>query len=221
MAVRTRDLLELLRAVRAQLAGMHAPELARFLDDWPRWACAAAAPGRPSARPLPVLRFLAATIARTRRLDPRLAVALTRAAPALRWPQTYSIAEVSAEFLANYAWAEFVGPGAPVRCAHLSSGLLLLGPGVHYPGHHHPAEEIYVPLAGTAEWQRGCEPWTRRPPGTIVLHPSDAIHAMRTGQEPMLALYLWRGGGLDRSARLAPEDAASRGGGLTETRRFR
>ena len=210
MAVRTRDLLELLRAVRAHLAGLHAPELARFLDEWPRWPCAAAPPRRRSDRPLPALRFLPGTLARTRALDRRLAAALASAVPDLVWRRTYSRAQVGARFLENYAWTEFVGPAGPVRCQRLSGGLLLLGPEVHYPGHRHPAEEIYVPLAGTAEWQRGCEPWTARPPGTAVRHESGAIHAMRTASEPLLALYLWRGHGLDCSARLVPAGAESR-----------
>ena len=206
MDAQARNLLELLRVVRAQLAGLHAPELARFLDEWPRWGRAAPLPRLRSARPLPVLRYLAEAIARTRMLDRRLAAALARAAHGLRWRQTYSKAQVGARFLENYAWTEFLGPAAPVRCARLSGGLLLLGPRVHYPGHRHPAEELYLPLAGTAEWQRGREPWTLRAPGTVVLHQSGEIHAMRTGVEPLLALYLWRGGGLDRSARLVPGD---------------
>jgi mannose-6-phosphate isomerase-like protein (cupin superfamily) len=217
---RTGNLLELLRAARARLARLQAPELARFLDDGPRWACAAAPPRRPAARPLPVLRFLADAMARSRVLDQRLAAALTRAMPDLLWRQTYSKTQVDPRFLANYGWTEFLGPHAPVRCARLSCGLLLLGPGIHYPGHRHPAEEIYVPLAGTAEWQRGREPWTVRLPGAAILHESGEIHAMRTGTEPLLALYLWRGGGLDRSARLVPAVAAEHGRGLIEPMRL-
>ncbi len=209
MDARTADLLGLLRAVRAHLVGLRAPELARFLDEWPRWACATAPRRRRSGHPLAALRFLPGTLARTRMLDRRLVAALSRVMPDLRWRQTYSRAQVGARFLANYAWTEFLGPAAPVRCSRLSAGLLLLGPEIHYPGHRHPAEEIYVPLAGTAEWQRGREPWTVRPPGSAVLHESGAIHAMRTASEPLLALYLWRGHGLDRSARLVPTGAAA------------
>lgn len=208
MAAGTRELSELFRAVRARLVGLHTPEPARFLDEWPRWAGAAARPARHRGRRLAVLRHLAETIARTRALDPRLAAALARATPVLTWRQTYSKAQVGARFLDNYAWTELLGPDAPVRCPRLSGGLLLLGPGIHYPGHCHPAEELYVPLAGSAEWQRGDEPWTTRPPGTAVLHRSGEVHAMRTGSEPLLALYLWRGGGLDRSARLIAQGDA-------------
>ena len=209
MDERTADLFALLRAVRAHLVGLGAPELERFLDEWPRWTSASAPRGRRHGRPLRALRLLPQALARTRRLDRRLAAALARVMPDLRWRQTYSKAQVGARFLANYAWTEVLGPAAPIRSARLSGGLLLLGPETHYPGHRHPAEEIYLPLAGTAEWQRGREPWTARPPGSAVLHESGVIHAMRTAREPLLALYLWRGEGLDHSARLVPEGAAA------------
>ena len=71
--------------------------------------------------------------------------------------------------------------------------LLLLGPGMHYPDHVHPAEEIYHLLGGTAEWWRPDEGWRRKAPGTVIRHPSMMRHAMRTGGEPMLALYCWTG----------------------------
>ena len=33
----------------------------------------------------------------------------------------------------------------------IAAGFLLLGPHTHYPRHSHAAEELYIPLAGTAE----------------------------------------------------------------------
>jgi quercetin dioxygenase-like cupin family protein len=69
----------------------------------------------------------------------------------------------------------------------------MLGPATTYPGHRHPAEEVYVPLAGTAWWQRGDEPWRRVAPGRPIHHPPLMSHATRTGGSPLIALYLWRG----------------------------
>ena len=36
----------------------------------------------------------------------------------------------------------------------------------------------------------------RRAAGEVIHHPSNVSHAMRTGDEPLVALYLWRGGPL-------------------------
>jgi hypothetical protein len=85
------------------------------------------------------------------------------------------------------------GPGGLVASEELALGVLMLGPGIHYPTHRHPAVEIYVPLAGEAEWQKGEEPWRREPPGAVIRHESMMPHATRTLAEPLLAAYLWRG----------------------------
>jgi len=77
--------------------------------------------------------------------------------------------------------------------AAFAAGLLMLGSSTLYARHNHPAEEIYLPLAGTALWQRGDAPWRPVPPGRPIHHPPDLPHATRTGGAPLLALYFWRG----------------------------
>jgi len=69
---------------------------------------------------------------------------------------------------------------------------------VRDPGadHHHVAEEIYVPLTGGTEWRMGEGGFRKREAGQVVHHASNVNHAMRTGNEPLLALYIWRGGPL-------------------------
>ena len=46
-------------------------------------------------------------------------------------------------------------------------------------------------IGGTADWRRGVEPWTSRPPGDFVLHPSGVRHATQTGLEPVLSMVAW------------------------------
>lgn len=115
-----------------------------------------------------------------------------------RWHQTagYRRAPPSPGFLDNYGYAVIAGPphGAPFiwRNDPLEIGVLLLGPDTCYPPHHHPALEIYLPLH-RAEWRRGGEDWREEPPGRVIFHRSFEAHATRTGDRPLLALYLWRG----------------------------
>lgn len=82
-------------------------------------------------------------------------------------------------------------------------GILMLGPGADYPAHHHVAEELYITLAGTAGWRNGAAPYTPRPPGSVTHHPSQVVHAMKAGAEPLLALYIWRGGDLAQKSNIA------------------
>jgi hypothetical protein len=59
-------------------------------------------------------------------------------------------------------------------------------------------------LSGTAEWQQGDAGWQERTPGTVIHHASEEPHAMRSGAQPLLALYLWRSNDLNQKARLDP-----------------
>lgn len=172
-----RRLLEALGAPRAILAG------------WPD--CVEAVPCAPLL--LPVLRFLPQTMLATVPETDALAAQLIADVAGLAWAQSFASGEASPAFLANYGWTEIIGPRAPLRAARLSAGFLLLGPRVAFPLHRHPAEEVYVPLSGTAVWRRGRRPFGPVPPGRIIHHSPWLPHAMRTSDEPLLAMYVWRG----------------------------
>ncbi len=96
------------------------------------------------------------------------------------------------EFSGN-AHADIIGDPGPVPSQIMFCGFILMAPQTFYPTHNHTAVELYLVLGGTAEWQRGTEPWTRRPPGAFILHRSEIGHAMRSLEEPLLALYAWHG----------------------------
>jgi Dimethlysulfonioproprionate lyase len=180
------------------------PALVPFLADWPRTYQLRSVP----AAGLPVVRWLAAVARDPAAFGGDVVAALCRAAPALAWRQSYSVKELDSAFLDNYGWTEILGLNGPVMSERLACGFLILGPSVHYPRHHHEAEEFYLPLSGTAAWQHGVAEWCDRPPGTAIHHASGDAHAMRTGTDPLLALYLWRSTNLAQKARL--ECAASR-----------
>jgi hypothetical protein len=132
---------------------------------------------------------------------------LASLAPALSWAQNpnYRRAPPAPDFLANYGYAVIAGPAAgllaPIRCETLALGILLLGPGTHYPLHSHPAVELYVTLSGDGEWWRDQGPWRTFPPDRVIHHASLVPHATRAGTRPLLAAYLWQGD-LARHARL-------------------
>ena len=98
------------------------------------------------------------------------------------------IYNADAAFLDNYGWCEILGESGPIAGGPIACGLLLLGPATLYPRHRHEAEEIYLPLHGTAAWQQGDAVWRDRAPGTLIHHAGDEPHAMRTGAGPMQAV---------------------------------
>jgi hypothetical protein len=192
--------LKIAEQVKRLLENLRQPALAPYLADWPcngrlRETAAAA---------LPVLRWLPQMAGDAAAFDVDLVTAVAHAAPTLSWRQTYSVQELGAAFLDNYAWSEIFGAAGPLPSARVACGFLVLGPATHYPRHRHEAEEIYLPLSGTAAWQQGDAVWRDRPAGTLIHHAGNEPHAMRTGASPLLALYLWRSANLAQKAHLDP-----------------
>jgi hypothetical protein len=190
--------VEIAAQCKILLQSLRQPALAPFLADWPRRYEQRAV----AASELPVLRWLSDIPRDTAAFGGGLVAALCRAAPSLSWRQTYTADDLDAAFLDNYGWSEIIGTKGPLAAARIACGFLLLGPSTRYPRHRHDAEEIYLPLSGTANWQQGDGSWRERSPGTMIYHASDEPHAMHTGAVPLLALYLWRGANLAQKARL-------------------
>ena len=129
-------------------------------------------------------------------LDPAaLAGAIDALSGALRWFQgdIYPPEEIGAAYAARAGAASILGPHGSFHSDRLVMGVFIMGPGLYYPPHAHPATEVYCVVGGTAQWRRGEEPWAPRPPGSLIHHPGGITHAMNTGDEPMLAVWLWRG----------------------------
>ena len=174
----------------------------------------------------PLARAIRATTVGAPRLAPRRLAACRHWQPALaladdasaaiagllaplaalfHWVQNpnYSDVNMGPGYMDNYAYAELVGRRGLFGGGDYALGVLLLGPGLTYPPHAHPANEVYYVVGGTAEWRRGPGPWKAQAPGSLIEHPSGLVHATRTGDEPLLALYLWWGD-IATPARLVP-----------------
>jgi hypothetical protein len=192
------DIGKLIERTHALLDSLRAAALGPFLTDWP--LANERRPVAPSA--LPVLRWLPEVKANAPALTLELVNELSRAATMMAWRQTYTATEIGAAFLENYGYSEIVGLSGPLASERLACGFLLLGPETHYPRHRHEAEEVYIPLAGTASWQQGDGRWRERLPGTVIHHASHEPHAMRTGARALLALYLWRSANLHQKSQL-------------------
>ena len=189
---------QLLEQTHAFLISLNAPGLIPFLSDWPRTSQRRA--NVPAS--LSVLSWLPQIKANAPPSSATLVGELSKLSAVLTWHQTYKQPMVGAAFLDNYGYTELLGLTGPVPSQHLACGFLLLGPSTMYPRHRHEAEEIYVPLSGTAAWQHGTQGWREESPGTVIHHASDEPHAMRTGIQPLLALYLWRSDNLNQKSRL-------------------
>lgn len=166
---------------------------ARLADEIERLS--PARPRRPAGRRVPATAFLDGALA----IGGPETVDLLGAVAGLR--RHLSWTKPPAEGLGwsvagRLAWAEIVGPKAPVPSDTMRLGLHLQGPRTRYPAHLHAADELYLTLGGEAWWARD-DVWSDTPdrPGTLRYHAPCAVHAVETRAVAMLALYAWWGPG--------------------------
>lgn len=158
--------------------------------------CDVLEPVRAAARRIPAARLLQALVSAP--VEPRVAPlvdAFLAVEPAADWLQNpnYTRDTMGQSFLDAYGYVEILGPGRVMACADLRIGFLLLGPGVLYPTHGHPAAEVYHVVAGSAQWWRDGQDWREVGPGVAIHHRPDERHATRASSRGVLALYAWAG----------------------------
>ncbi len=118
----------------------------------------------------------------------RVADAIGELSPDIVWRRRES---EDRAFMLGHASADIVGPAAEAleQRPDVRVGISLMAPGVTYPDHQHPPEEVYLVLSD-GEWRQGAEPWVKPGMGGIVYNPPDIIHAMRSSRrEPLLAVW--------------------------------
>lgn len=88
---------------------------------------------------------------------------------------------------------ELLGPDGLIKSNSIRLGLYGMLPNCEYGIRTHPAEEVFLMLAGTAFWKRGSAPYEALGPGQRSYHPSMMEHANKTGATAFLSVYVWRG----------------------------
>jgi hypothetical protein len=93
----------------------------------------------------------------------------------------------------KFAYVELVGPKGMMPSQTISCGLYLQQQNTFYPSHWHAAVEDYLVISGTADWQTDDGAFVSKPPGAHIEHASNQPHAMQTLEDPLLAMWFWRG----------------------------
>ncbi len=79
-----------------------------------------------------------------------------RIAKQLPWQHTAGYLDVlPQDYLDNFGYVQLLGPGSIVEHPFVRVGIGLWGPHLHYPSHHHEAEELYHVLAGEPVFSSG------------------------------------------------------------------
>lgn len=109
------------------------------------------------------------------------------------WWQRPGADEVGEPFKSGHANSIVIGPGGLEERDDVWVGVSLLAPGIDYPVHHHPPEEVYLVLS-EGQWNQNNGPWQEPGVGGVVHNPPNILHSMRSGEKPLLATWcLWIG----------------------------
>ena len=133
---------------------------------------------------------------------PELLALFDRYKDQLFWEQSYKKEDdvVPDSMLANYGFAEIIGSRGPFVSNRVRCGVGIYGPGVHYPRHWHEAEEIYLPLSGSACFTVDGEP-VERGPDQVLFVASNTPHGFTVNRDRAIVLfYLWQAGELRQTS---------------------
>ncbi len=121
----------------------------------------------------------------------RLADAFAPLADRLHWRLRPPEEGEDPAFRSGHANADVIGPAGLERHDDIVVGVSLLAPGVTFPDHRHPPEEIYVAMSA-GDWFDEDAGWRAPGIGGLVYHRPGIVHAMRSGEEPLLAFWSLR-----------------------------
>lgn len=124
----------------------------------------------------------------------KLAQGLVAASPHATWRETYKDTDIGDDFMTRFGCYCIIGGGGAFTSAQLWAWVVYMPAHLHYPWHHHPAEEMYLVLSGEAEFHRHGEPSETLRTGDTSYHASNQPHAMTTLGHPVMALVMWRNG---------------------------
>jgi len=110
------------------------------------------------------------------------------------WRETYKGTEIGQSFMDQFGCYCLIGPGGAWASDQMRGYVVYMPPGLWYPWHHHPAEELYYVLAGEGEFYKDCAPARTLGAGQASYHASTQSHALLTRDQPVMAYVLWRNG---------------------------
>ena len=120
--------------------------------------------------------------------------AIIAAGPHARWRETYKDTDIGDDFLSRFGCYCIIGDGGAFSSEQMRAWIVYMPPKLPYRWHQHLGEEMYLVVAGEAEFfRKGARSETLRP-GQTSMHAANQPHAMKTYDSPVLTLVVWRNG---------------------------
>jgi mannose-6-phosphate isomerase-like protein (cupin superfamily) len=191
--------LELLESVRNFTLEHRHPQVDNFkpaMRDWgTQWQAT-------SAAYLPVGDILAKAEKDCDTTSQQLVQTFARYNQRLRWEQSYRKQDglVPDAMLDAYGFSEIIGLHGPFVSDRIRAGIAIWGAHLDYPQHQHQAEEVYIVLAGSAEFSFDGNTTQTRRAGDVIFVESNRRHGFHTTDESLVILYLWQAGDLRQTS---------------------
>ena len=80
--------------------------------------------------------------------------AFITASPYAHWRQAYKGTTIGEKFLNEFGCYGLIGPESPFQSEKIRAWVVYMPKNFYYPWHQHPAEEMYLCLAGEAVFRR-------------------------------------------------------------------
>lgn len=117
---------------------------------------------------------------------------LKQLGPLAYWRDTYAGTNVSDRFMDEFGCFSLIGHNGFFKSDQMNAWMVYMPAGLYYPWHQHPAEEMYLCLAGEAVFKKDGAPDKYIGEGDVTLHASNQSHAMETLDHPVLCYVVWR-----------------------------
>lgn len=111
--------------------------------------------------------------------------------PYIGWSRRMTVANASDNFLEGHANGMICGPAGIEDRPDLQLGFTIMKPDVRYPDHGHPPEEAYV-LMSSGQFRQNRGSWISPGIGGGIHNRPGGIHAVRSDENPLLALWCLR-----------------------------
>jgi len=118
--------------------------------------------------------------------------AFIEASPFAHWRETYKDTDIGKDFMERFGCYCLIGPNAPFFSLKMHAFVVYMPPHLFYPWHNHPGEEMYLTIAGEAEFMKVGEDNKILREGGVSEHKSNQPHAMKTLNCPVMAYVIWR-----------------------------
>ena len=105
----------------------------------------------------------------------------------------YDDGRISVDVALRMQTVELIGANGMIFDESCRVGLFAQTAQTDYTIRTHAAEELFVQIAGEAEWRKGDQPFALKQPGDRMHHASYQPHASKTTRSALIAVWVWAG----------------------------